>query len=444
MKAGLKDIQERIRTRRRSAWFAFAVAGVVALVALIWVVSVLNPLPPRTVTMTTGGKGGAYHELGMRYREILLRSGVDLRLLESAGGIENFRWLSDPRSGVSVGFVQGGATGDSDRTDLVSLGTVAYEPLWFFYRGRNPGRKLEGLRGKRLSIGPEGSGTRDLALTLLAANGIDRGVVRLLPLAGRDAGEQLLSGRIDAALMVAGWESPVVRRLLSSKDVELASFPRADAYTALYPFLNKVTIPAGVGDLAKDRPPADAVLLAPKTSLVVRKDLHPAIQYLLLDAATQIHSGAGIFQKAGQFPAAEPGDLPLSDTARQFHKTGRPLLQRYLPFWAAVFLWGLILLLIPVVGAFYPLFRIAPALYGWGMRRRIFRLYGELKFLESDLERNDSTEDTGDLAEQLERLEGRANHLQVPLAYSNLLYNLRRDIQLVRESLAVRRPSQAR
>jgi hypothetical protein len=304
-------------------------------------------------------------------------------------------------------------------------------------------RILEQLRGKRISIGPEGSGTRILAITLLAANGIDRDVARLLPLTPQDAGEQLLSGRIDAALMVASWESPVVRRLLASDNVEPVSFPRADAYTALYPYLNKVTVPAGVGDLSRNRPPADVVLFAPKTSLVVRKELHPAIQNLLLDAATEIHSGAGIFQKAGQFPAAESVDLPLSDAARQFHKTGRPFLQRYLPFWAAVFLWGLVLLLVPVVGAFYPLFRIAPALYGWGMRRRIFRLYGELKFLERDLERSDFAGGAGDLVGHLDRLEDRANHLQVPLAYTNLLYNLRRDIQLVRERLALRRLDEA-
>jgi len=435
----LKDIRGRIRERSRTVKFAFVAAGAVALVAMVWGISVLNPLPPRTVTMTTGSEGGAYHELGKRYREILARSGVELRLLASEGGIENLRRLSDPRSGVSVGFMQGGATGDSERKDLVSLGTVSYEPLWFFYRGRNPGRKLERLRGKGISIGPEGSGTRVLAGTLLAANGIARDVAHLLPLSPHDAGEQLLGGRIDAALMVASWESPVVRRLLASKDVEAVSFPRADALTALYPYLNKVTVPEGVGDLARNRPPSDLVLLAPKTSLVVRKELHPAIQHLLLDAATEIHSGAGIFQKAGEFPAAESVDLPLSDAARQFHKTGRPFLQRYLPFWAAVFLWGLVLLLIPVVGAFYPLFRVAPALYGWGMRRRIFRLYGELKFLERDLERGDSAEEGGDLVDHLDRLEDRANHLQVPLAYTNLLYNLRRDIQLVRERLASRR-----
>ena len=429
------DIRGRIRARGRTARFAFVAAGAVALVGVFWAISVLNPLPPRAVTMTTGSEGGAYHELGKRYREILARSGVELRLLPSEGGIENLRRLSDPRSGVSIGFMQGGATGGSERKDLVSLGTISYEPLWFFYRGRDPGRKLERLRGKRISIGPEGSGTRILAITLFAASGIDRDGAQLLPLTPQDAEEQLLSGRIDAALMVASWESPVVRRLLASEDVVTISFPRAAAYTALYPYLSKLTVPAGVGDLARNRPPADLVLLAPKTSLVVRKELHPAIQYLLLDAATEIHSGAGIFQKAGQFPSAESVDLPLSDAARQFHKTGRPFLQRYLPFWAAVFLWGLILLLIPVFGAFYPLFRVAPALYGWGMRRRIFRLYGELKFLEADLERRDSADAAGDLVDHLDRLEDRANHLQVPLAYTNLLYNLRRDIQLVKERL---------
>jgi len=180
------------------------------------------------------------------------------------------------------------------------------------------------------------------------------------------------------------------------------------------------------------------VILAPKTSLVVRKELHPAVQYLLLDAATQIHSEAGMFQRAGEFPAAESADLPLSDVALQFHKTGRPFLMRYLPFWIAVYLWGLILMLIPVVGVFYPIFRVAPSLYGWLMRHRIFRLYGELKHLEGDLERRDDSAVTGDLVMQLDSLEGRANKLHVSLAYTNLLYNLRRDIQLVQSRLDAR------
>ena len=151
------------------------------------------------------------------------------------------------------------------------------------------------------------------------------------------AAEKLIAGDIDAAFIVTAWDSPVVQRLINAEGIELASFPRADAYVALYPFLNKLMLPAGVVDLVDSRPPADIVLLAPKASLAVRADLHPAIQYLLLDAAVQIHSQPGIFQKAGQFPAAESIDLPLSDEAQRFYKSGRPFLQHYLPFWIATF-----------------------------------------------------------------------------------------------------------
>ena len=173
--------------------------------------------------------------------------------------------------------------------------------------------------------------------------------------------------------MLTSWDSPVVRRLLADKNIELASFPRTDAYVALYPFLNKLTVPEGVGDLARNRPPRNVVLFAPKASLVVRRDLHPAIKYLLLDAADQIHSGPGIFQKPGQFPALESIDLPLSEEAREFYKSGRPFLQRHLPFWLAVLIGRLLILIIPAIGLLYPLLRLVPAVYGYQLRRRILR-----------------------------------------------------------------------
>jgi hypothetical protein len=227
----------------------------------------------------------------------------------------------------------------------------------------------------------------------------------------------------------------VVRRLLSEEAVGLASFPRADAYVALYPFLTKLALPAGVVDLAKDRPPTEVTLFAPKASLVVRRDLHPAIQYLLLDAAEQIHSGPGIFQRSGQFPVGESIDLPLSDEARQFYRSGRPFLQRHLPFWVAVLIGRLFPLLIPLVGVVYPLLRFMPALYTWQIRWRIFRMYGELRRLEEDVESRTPAESIDDLTERLEQLEGKAHRLLVPQFYADVLYTLRMHIALVRERL---------
>ena len=419
--------------RHPASWFY--VAAVVLIVgALVATIAYLGPIPPRVVVMSTGAPGGAYDELARRYQTILARSHVELRLIPSAGAVENLKRLNDPQSDVSVAFVQNGLTSEAQSPELVSLGTVSYEPMWLFYQGTAPGLHLEGLRGRKVSIGPDGSGSRAIALELLSRNGIGPQEAELLPLPLAETGEQLLAGKIGAAILVASWDAPIVHRLLADSHVELASFPRANAYVALYPFLNTLTLPAGVGSLAADRPPNDVTLLAPKTSLVVRRDLHPAIQSLLLDAAAEVHSGAGVFNKSGQFPAAEQFDVPLSSEARQFYKAGRPFLQRYLPFWLAVLAGRLLVLLIPVVGVAYPLLRILPALYDWSMRRKVFRLYGELKFIELELEsKGGKTPD--DLLGRLNHLEERANHLRLPTGFAHLHYTLRQHINLVKAHL---------
>ncbi len=430
-----RTVLDYFRSHRFQLVIPMIVAVAIIVVGLWAAIAALSPLPPRTVIMATGPEGSADFEIGKRYRQLLAHQGIKLQHLSTAGDLEILARLRDPQSRVEVGFLQSGITNEKESPDLESLGSVFYEPLWFFYRGANPGRRLEGLRGRKISIGSEGSGTRALALELLAKNGIDQKLAQFLSFTPREAGEKLLEGEIDAAMMVASWDSPVVRRLLSDKNIKLLSFLRTDAYIALYPFLNKLIVPAGVGDLAENLPPTDVILIAPKASLVVRKDLHPAIQYLLLDAAAKIHSGPGIFQKSGQFPAAESIDLPLSDEARQFYKSGRPFLQRHLPFWLAVFIDRMLILLIPLFGLIYPLLRLMPALYGWEMRWRIFRLYRELRILEKDLELRSAGQSIHDLNEWLDRLEEKANRLRVPLFYSNQLYTLRMHIKLVRERL---------
>ena len=205
-----------------------------------------------------------------------------------------------------------------------------------------------------------------------------------------------------------------------------------DAYAALFPYLEKLVLPEGTGDLALDNPPADVPLLAVKSSLVIRRDLHPAIQYLLLDAAEQIHGHPSVFDDAGQFPAAEAIDLPLSAEARQFYKSGRPLAQRYLPFWLAALVERLLVLLVPLLGVMYPLVRLAPSVYAWNIRRRIFGLYSELRVLELAVGAGNMTPVSAEVVGRLDSLEQRAHKLQLPVAYSPMLYTLRDHITLVR------------
>jgi TRAP-type uncharacterized transport system substrate-binding protein len=343
--------------------------------------------------------------------------------------------LLDPHSGVSVALIQGGTVGAEDTSELESLGTLFYEPLWWFRRSEIRDVGVAGLLGRKISIGAEGSGTRALALELIKRIGIEGQVSEFLALSPQVAAEKLLAGEIDVAFMIAAWDSPVVQQLLADERIGIASYPRADAYIALYPFLNKVVVPRGVRDLAKDRPPADVILFAPKASLVVRKDLHPAIQYLLLNAAMQIHSGPSIFQHAGQFPAAEAVDIPLSNEALRFYKSGPPLLHNYFPFWMAALI-GKLIVLIPILALLYPIMKSLPRLYDWVMRSKVLRMYGELRLLEDEMTDARSTgRDIREMIARLDRLQGQANHLRMPLAYASRLYELRNHIDLVREGL---------
>ena len=396
-------------------------------------VFVFESLPPRTIVMATGAEGGANYELGIRYREILARAGVELRLQPTTGSLENLRRLRDSKSGVSVGFTQGGTTTKKESPELESLGTIFYEPLWLFRRGEID-EGAQGLRGRRLSIGPEGSGGRALALQIISRTKLDSIIGELSGFPPQVAAEKLIAGDIDAAFIVTGWESPVIQSLLNAKGIEADSYLHADALIAIYPFLHKLVLPAGVVDLSTDRPPEDVVLLAPKASLAVRADLHSALQYLLLDAAVQIHSQPGIFQKAGQFPAAESIDLPLSDEAQRFYKRGLPFLQKYLPFWVATLVERMLVVLLPLAAVLYPVFRFLPQIYDWAMQSKIRKLYDEMRAIESEMEAN-AGKNVDAIDAKLEELGQRANRLSLPTAYASMLYTLRSHINLVRGRL---------
>lgn len=418
---------------RTSVWIALLCTAMLTGLGIWLAFSLLQPTPPRSVTMATDPDDSFNAGAAKRYQEILARSGIELRLVPTAGAIESLARLNDPKSGISIAIVPAGTTTRQDSPGLVSLGTLFYEPLWLFSRGQFV-EKHEQLRGLRISIGPEGSASRALSTEFLARVGIlDQKSATLLSLAPHESAAKLLSGEIDAAVLVDAWGTPAVHKLLTAQGVNLVGIRRADAFVALYPYLNKLVLPAGVANMAENQPPTDVVLVAPKASLVVRNDLHPAIQYLLLDAASQIHSGPGVFRTAGQFPAPESMDLPLSSNARQFYKTGSPFLQRNLPFWLAVLIQQALVLLIPVAGVLYPLLRISPRIFVWFQKRRVLTFYSELKLLEEELTSANSRKTTKDHIEQLDAMENRVGRLWVPPSLRPLLYDLRSHISLVRD-----------
>lgn len=425
------------RSNRR--WQAIGASAAIVLVIAIAIL-VSRSLPPNTVVIATDQERGIHSQIAQRYQQIFARHGVRLELLATKGSVENVKLLCDPRSGVSVAFVQSGVTSAAEAPELVSLGTLFYEPFWLFSRVPQTDQPRRFGEGQRMSFGIPGSGTYKHGRELAAAVGMDLSRAQMRDLDAVQAGEALMRGEIDLIGIMLPLEAPIVHQLFVDESIQAFEWTRADAHVALRPYLSKLVLPRGVADLPRDRPAKDLTLVATKTSLVVRSDLHPAIQYLLLDAASEVHGGPGVFNKAGQFPAAEPIDLPLSTFALEYYRSGQPFLQRHLPFWLAALTTPLLMVLIPVVGILYPLFRLMPELYKWYVHRGIFRLYSELKFLEAELEVGVSDTTAGALSERLQRLEVRADHLHVPTGYMYMLYTLKHHISLVRQRLRDKEP----
>ncbi len=434
----------RLRARLIALRYLLATAWPIALITgigLFVAYQFVEPAPPKRLSITTGSESGAYYAYAKRYAALLEAKGIAVEIRTSAGSYQNLERLG--KGEADVGFVQGGigppATEIDDEGEyggpLRSLGSVAYEPVWVFYRGEQRVDKLYQLAGRRISIGEEGSGIRGLALQLLEANEIKADDPGLRPLAGLLAAEALQKNEIDAAFVVAAQEAPVVQVMLRSPGVQVVSFSQADAYLRLFPFLSKVILPRGVVSLVRQVPPRDAVLLATTANVIVRDTLHPALANLLLQAMTEVNGKGGFFQRAGEFPAYKDQSFPLSPEAARYHKSGPPFLQRYLPFWLAVLVERLFVMVLPLVMLSLPLLKFAPALYSWRIRSKIFRCYGDLKYLENELRQHYDPAHHANYLHRLEHIEQVASTLNIPLAFTDLLYTLREHINLVRAEL---------
>ena len=394
----------------------------------------IRPAPPDTITISCGPAGSSFRLAAEKYRKILARNGVKLQILPSEGSLDNLKKLSDPNSRVDVAFVQGGISSGVNLDKLVSLGSVFRLPLMLFYRAPEPVQFLSGLAQKRFAIGPEGSGTRALALVLLKANGIEPGgKTPLVDWSGEEAANALIEGKIDAAFLMGDSATPpIMRRLLWSPGIRLLDFSQADAYIRRYPYLSKLILPRGAFDFGKNVPSQDIQLIGPTVELVARENLHPALSDLLIDAAREVHSRATILQHAGEFPAPLEHEFRLSDDARRFYSSGKSFIYRNLPFWLANLVDRILVVLVPVFVLLIPGIKLAPTVYNWRVRSRIYRWYGLLINIERNLLIQTDSEKRRELFGKLDEIEGEVNKMKMPLSYADQIFVLRDHINFVR------------
>ena len=411
------------------------VPAALLIVAAFWVAyRFVGPPPPREISIAAGVENGAYFRFATRYSEVLARDGITVNPIVTAGSVENLDHLAAGRADLA--FVQGGTGRARPQEDLVSLGSVFYEPLWIFVREGAEVHAPSDLVGRRIAIGPEGSGTHFLASHLLrSVAGVTPDNTTLLDVEGAAATRALADGSADAAILVAAADSPQVSALAHTPGVRTVSIENGEAYTRHYRYLSQLTLPAGLLDLEDQIPAEPTVVVATATNLAARVDFHPALVDLLLGAAREIHGGGDWVADRGQFPSTAYLEFPLDPDAARYYEHGPPFLRRYLPFWAANLVDRLKILLLPAIALLIPLVRALPPVYQWRVRSRIYRWYDDLKRLDPELE--------GDLNEtvlksrmaELDAVEAEVKKLKTPLSYSDRVYNLRLHIDLVRNRL---------
>jgi TRAP-type uncharacterized transport system substrate-binding protein len=414
---------------------ALALCVIVVLLMLHYV----RPAPPSTLTIASGAVDSRFYDVAKRYQQILKRSGITLKIVATEGSLDNLDRMFTGQSGVDIALVQSGLVTNTvaGGSDLISLGSMFYVPLTVFYRSAHPIGRLSELRGHRIAIGKEGSGTHTLAVALLKANDIDQDPhTPLLDLQGADARAALLKGEVEAIFLTGdSASSETIREMLHAPGVRLFDFPQADAYARRFRYLHKIQIPAGGFDLGENLPATPTSMLAPTVELVAHRTLHPALSDLLLEAATEVHGGANLLQDAGQFPAPIVQDFPISADANRFYKSGKSFAYRYLPFWLATLLDRALVVMLPSLLLIIPIIRYIPEIYNWTIRRRINRRYTQLMALERESLGDLTPPEREALKERLRHIETAIIALRLPGSHAIQLYQLRQHLNFVRDNL---------
>ena len=431
---GKRSPSEVMRDLVRVYWPAAVLVVLGALLA--W--RFLPAAPPMHLVMATSARDEPYYAFGLRYQEELARDGIALELRETRGAAENLRLLQDPTAGVDLAFTQGGIAPSEGGEKVRAIASVFLEPLWLFARRPVEPESIASLRGLRVAVGAEGSGTREMIDELLAVNRIGPGELTLVPLADREAADALRSGAVDVVATVTEAGDPVIADLAAVPGVHLLSLVHALGYGQRFPYLREVTLYPGVLDFARNVPDKPVTMIAPVAALVAQRDLHPALVHALAAAALEIHSPGDLFAQPREFPIATHPQIPTIRGAREFLEHGPSLLQRWLPIWAASLVERSLLVLVPLLTLLLPLVRILPGVIDWRIRSRAFRWYRELRAIERDADglRPGDAALRRELQRRLDLVEARVLATPMPLSRSDLLYNLRQHLDLVRARLA--------
>jgi len=414
------------------------VAIVTALVSIsvIWfALGILFPAPPTKITIAGSFVGGHYESLARRYQELLERAHLQVEVRMTDGSAENLKLLNNPKSGVQIAFMQGGVANGAQAPDLLSLGRVDYQVYWLFYPAADTLNDLPELKGRRIGLGPVGSGSRLVSEKILAVSGVTAENSTLLNLSPLSALEALKNRSIDALFLNFSADSPFLRALLKDPQFRPMSFTGAEALTRIFPFLVHLVLPRGVIDYENKIPAADVTLIATTNAVLVRKEIHPAIIDLLAQTMQTVHGAPGIFQRADEFPTSTDPEYPVAEEAREFYRNGPSFLNHYLPFWISNYVKRALAVLLTAIAIVLPTFNYAPKLHKWLVEYRLRALYRRLRNVEASFQKGVTAVQVSELDRELESLDRELGRLGVPTKHSDIYFSTISHLNLMRSRM---------
>jgi len=413
-----------------TAWYVLIrtewVLILVLIVALFGLATYAKPFPPREVSLIVGQKGGSFDFLSNHFVKFFKEHGVEIKTFYTDGAQQSLEEMVKQPS-MQAAFVLAGSTQPNEIRDIVSLGSVEYEPLWFFYRGEEYSGDtfFEDFSHKLISIGSPGSGTQRIVREIVKLRGGFLNPQNILEYRNAVAAEKLLKGEIDAAIMVEGFTSPNVQELLADSNIRLFDFNLASALVKQIPYLDVVTIPRGALNFKTIYPHKDIRMVATTMSLLVEKDLHPAIQLLFLMAADSLGDARDLFfARPDEFPSYTDHAVPLSPIAKEYFRFGSPYALKFFPFWMVSFFERMWILLLAVVAVGYPLYRLLPNYRNIHSKIEITGAYQNIREAEDLLRAATSSEEVQSEMLKLEQIEKDLTEMWIPIDNMSSYYSL--------------------
>jgi hypothetical protein len=303
------------------------------------------------------------------------------------------------------------------------------------------GSKSIGCRNSKanaLLLDRRGSATRHTAEQVLGKGGVNSETAAFLPFAGSAAEKALKDGQVDAVWIIGVPNATAVQSFLRDPNVRPMSFQMSEAFTRIFPDLTRMILPQGTVDIERVIPANDVQLIGTKSKVLIRSDLHPEIVQLLLQTMKEVHNGADLFHRSGEYPNAFDAEYTVAPTAIDFYKNGPSFMQRHLPLWLSIHVQRAIAVVVTSIAIGLPLVHFLPQGYNWMTRRRLFYWYAELRALEASFESMTNHKDLVKKQAEIAHIEYEISRINFPLTFADQVYNLRSHIDFVRRKIASR------